>query len=72
MNKRIKRKRNKLMGLLSLKGLSMKESNYYLTRENARCEYEYLSRLSYEPKYNKTNLRRALRYTLERFGYVKQ
>lgn len=72
MNKRIKRKRNKRMGQLTFKGLSLKESRYYFNRENARCEYEYLSRLSYEPKYNKTNLRRALRYTLERFGYVKQ
>lgn len=71
MNKRIKRKRNKIMGLLSLKGLSMKESNYYLTRENARCEYEYLSRVSEEPKYNKTNLIRAIPYALERFGYVR-
>jgi hypothetical protein len=72
MNKRIKRKRNKRMGQLTFKGLSLKESYYYFNRENVRCEYEYLRRLSKEPKYNKTNLRRALRYTLERFGYVKQ
>lgn len=72
MNKRIKRKRNKRMGQLSFKGLSLKESYYYyFNRETVRCEYEYLSRLSNEPKYNKTNLRRALRYTLERFGYVR-
>ena len=72
MNKRIKRKRNKRMEQLTFKGLSLKESKYYFNRETVRCEYEYLSRLSKEPKYNKTNLRRALRYTLERFGYVKQ
>ena len=71
MNKRIKRKRNKLMSLLSLKDLSLKESRYCITREHVRCEYEYLSRLSKEPKYNKTNLRRALPYVHERFGYVK-
>jgi predicted HAD superfamily hydrolase len=71
MNKRIKRKRNKRMGLLAYEHLSLKETYYYFNRENVRCEYEYLSRLSNEPKYNKTNLRRALRYTLERFGYVR-
>ena len=60
------------MGQLTFKGLSLKESYYYFNRESVRCEYEYLGRLSKEPKYNKTNLRRALRYTLERFGYVKQ
>ena len=72
MNKRIKRKRNKRMAQLTFKNLSLKESYYYFNRESVRCEYEYLGRLSKEPKYNKTNLRRALRYTLERFGYVKQ
>lgn len=71
MNKRIKRKRNKRMGLLTYGHLSLKETYYYFNRENVRCEYEYLSRLSNKPKYNKTNLRRALRYTLERFGYVR-
>lgn len=78
MNKRIKRKRNKRMGLLTYEHLSLKESRYYFNRENVRCEYEYLCRrygviyrLSNKPKYNKTNLRRALRYTLERFGYVR-
>ena len=71
MNKRIKRKRNKIMGQLTFKGLSLKESRYYFNRENVRCEYEYLSRLSKAPKYNKTNLRRALSHVLERFGYVR-
>ena len=59
------------MWQLSFKGLSLKERYYSFNRECVRCEYEYLSRLSNEPKYNKTNLRRALRYTLERFGYVR-
>lgn len=59
------------MGQLTFKGLSLKETMYYFTRETVRCEYEYLSRLSKDPKYNKTNLRRALRYVLERFGYVR-
>lgn len=71
MNKRIKRKRNKRMGLLTYEHLSLKESRYYFNRCCVESEYEYLSRLPNEPKYNKTNLRRALRYTLERFGYVR-
>ena len=71
MNKRMKRKRNKLMGLLYLEGLSMKESRYYVTRECVRCEYEDLSRVLKEPKYNKTNLRRALPHVLERSRYVR-
>ena len=71
MNKRMKRKRNKLMGLLTFKGLSLKESRYYFNREEVRCEYEHLSRVSKEPKYNKTNLIRALPYILERSGYVR-
>lgn len=71
MNKRIKRKRNKRMGLLTYEHLSLKESRYYFNRESVRCEYEYLCRrysvlyrFSNEPKYNKTNLKRALRYVL--------
>ena len=72
MNKRIKRKRNKRMSLLTFKGLSLKETNYSLTREHVRYEYGYLSRLSKEPKYNKTNLIRAIPYGLARFGYVKR
>lgn len=72
MNKRIKRKRNKRMGLLTYEHLSLKESKYYFNRANVRCEYNYLSRVSTEPKYNKTNLRRAFRYTLlERSRYVE-
>ena len=66
MNKRIKRKRNKRMGLLTYDHLSLKESKYYFNREVVRSEYEYLCRIYNEPKYNKTNLRRALRYVLKR------
>ena len=68
MNKRIKRKRNKIMSMLHLKGLSMKESRYRVTRWCVKCEYKDLSTLLKEPKYNKTNLRRALPYVHERFG----
>ena len=78
MNKRIKRKRNKRMSLLTFKGLSLKESRYHFNRENVRCEYEYLCRrygvlyrYSNEPKYNKTNLKRALRCSSLEVEYAR-